>query len=36
VLDVLSEKLGQNSSELAAVQEHFDVQPIDELLAEKD
>ncbi len=36
VLDVLSEKLGESSSELAAVQEHFNVQPIDELLANKD
>jgi len=36
ILDELSERLGQSSSELAAVKEHFDVQPIDELMAKRD
>ncbi len=36
VLDVLSEKLGLTSAELAAVQDHFDVRPVDELLKSDD
>ena len=32
ILDVLSEKLGASSTELAAVQQHFEVPPVDELL----
>jgi CRP/FNR family transcriptional regulator, cyclic AMP receptor protein len=36
VLDVLSEKLGSTSAELAGIQEHFDVRPVDELLKNED
>jgi CRP-like cAMP-binding protein len=36
VLDVLNRQLDANAEELAAVQEHFQVQPVDELLAKED
>lgn len=35
VLDVLSRQLGESSDALADVQEHFQVQPVDELLKPK-
>lgn len=34
-LEVLSENLGQSSDELKAVQEHFEVRPVEELLNEE-